>query len=53
METKKKQQGTKNTKNYTVIYSGLNRYTRGQSGVMILIHKSLAKNIINIGTTEL
>jgi exonuclease III len=38
-------QGTKETENYTVICSGVNRYTRGQSGVMIWIHKSISNKI--------
>ena len=35
-------QGTKETEHYTVIYSGVDRLTRGQSGVMIWIHKSIS-----------
>ena len=38
-ESKKKLQGTKETEHYTVIYSGVDRHIRGQSGVMIWIHK--------------
>ena len=34
-ESKKKLQGTKETEHYTVIYSGVDRHVRGQSGVMI------------------
>ena len=41
-ESKKKLQGTKETEHYTVIYSGADRNTRGQSGVMISIHKSIS-----------
>jgi len=40
-----KLQGIKETENYTVIYSKVNRYTRGQLGVMIWIHKSLRYKI--------
>lgn len=40
-----KLQGTKETENYTVIYSKVNRYTRGQLGVMIWIHKPLRYKI--------
>ena len=40
-ESKKKLQGTKETEHYTVIYSGVDRHVRGQSGVMIWIHKSI------------
>ena len=35
-------QGTKETEHYTVIYSGGDRLIRGQSGVMIWIHKSIS-----------
>ena len=39
--------GTKTTKkNYTIIYSDVNRNTRGQSGVIICIHRSLQKRIV-------
>jgi hypothetical protein len=31
--------------NYTVIYSGVNRYTRGQLGFMMWIHKSVSNKI--------
>jgi hypothetical protein len=34
-KNKNKLQGIKETENYAVIYSGVNRYTRSQSGVMI------------------
>jgi hypothetical protein len=34
-------QCTKETENYAVIYSGVNRYTSGQSGVMMWAHKSI------------
>ena len=33
-ESKKNLQGTKETEHYTVIYSGVDRHVRGQSGVM-------------------
>jgi hypothetical protein len=35
-EGKKKLQGTKETEHYTVIYSGVDRHIRGQSGVIDL-----------------
>jgi len=38
-------QGTKETESYTVIYSGVDRHIRGQSGVMIWIHKSIRNRI--------
>ena len=41
-KSKKKLQGTKETEHYTVIYSGVDRHTRG---VMILIHKSISNKI--------
>jgi len=41
-ESKKKLQGTKKTEHYTVTYSGVDRHIRGQSGVMIWIHKSIS-----------
>ena len=44
-ESKNKLLFTKETENYTVIYSGDNRYTREQSGVMIWIHKSISNKI--------
>jgi len=44
-ESKKKLQGTKETEHYTVIYSGVDRHVRGQSGVMIWLHKSISSNI--------
>ena len=44
-EIKKKLQGTKKAENYTVIYSEVNRYTRGQSGVMIRVHISISNKI--------
>jgi len=44
-EGKKKLQGTKETEHYTVIYSGVDRHIRGQSGVMIWIHKSISNKI--------
>ena len=46
-ESKKKLQGTKMTEHYTVIYSGVDRHIRGQSGVMIWIHKSISNKIDN------
>jgi len=54
-ESKKKLQGTKETEHYTVIYSGVDRHVRGQSGGMIWLHKSISNNIghYNFGTTEL
>jgi hypothetical protein len=52
-ESKKKVQGTKETENHLIIYSGLNRYTSGQLGVMIWIHKSISNKITNSGMTEL
>jgi exonuclease III len=44
-ESKKTIQGTKETELYTVIYSGVDRHVRGQSGVMIWLHKSVSNNI--------
>ena len=44
-ETKKKLQGTKDTKNYSVIYSGVKQNIRAQSGVMMWIHKSISKTV--------
>jgi hypothetical protein len=44
-ESKNKLQGTKETENYTVIYGAVNRYTRGQLGVMIWIHKLISNKI--------
>ena len=41
-ESKKKLQ---ETEHYTVIYSGVDRHLRGQSGVMIWIHKSISNKI--------
>ena len=38
-ESKNKLQGTKETEHYAVIYSGVDRHIRGQSGVMIWTHK--------------
>jgi len=43
--SKKKLQGTKQTEHYTVIYSGVDRHTRGQSGIIIGIHKSISNNV--------
>jgi len=42
---KKELQSTKETENYTVICTEVNRYTRGQSGVMIWVHKSVLNKI--------
>jgi len=44
-ESKKKLQGTKKTEHYTVIYIGVNIHIRGQSGVMIWIHKSISNKL--------
>ena len=44
-ERKKKLQGAKETGHYMVIYSGVDRHIRGQSGVVICIHKSIANKI--------
>jgi len=44
-ESKKKLQGAKQISNCTVIYSGVNRYTSGQSAVMIWVHKSISNKI--------
>ena len=44
-EIKKKLQDTKETENCMVIYSEVNRYTRGWLGVMIWVHKSLSDKI--------
>jgi len=41
-ESQKKLQGTKETEHCTEIYSGLDIHIRGQSGVMICIHKSVS-----------
>jgi len=38
-------QGTKETEHYTGIYSGVDRHIRGQSGVMIWIHKSISNKL--------
>jgi len=38
-------QGTKETERYTVIYSGVDRHIRDQSGVMVWIHKSISNKI--------
>jgi len=40
-------QGTKETEHSTVIYSGVDRHIRGQSAVMIWIHKSISDKIDN------
>jgi exonuclease III len=42
-ENKKKLQETKDTKNCSVIYSGVKQHVRAQSGVMIWVHESIAK----------
>ena len=44
-ESKKKLQGTKETEHYTVIYNGVDRHIRGQSGFMIWIRKSIYNKI--------
>jgi hypothetical protein len=44
-ESKKKLQGTKETEHCTVIYSGVDRHIRGQSAVMIWIHKLISNKI--------
>ena len=44
-ESKKKFQGTKETEQYTGSYSGVDRHIRGQSGVMIWVHKSISNKI--------
>jgi hypothetical protein len=44
-ERKKRLQGTKETEHYMVIYSGVDRHVRGQSRVMIWLHKSISNNI--------
>jgi hypothetical protein len=44
-ESKKKLQGTKQTSNYTVIYSGVTRFTRDQWIAMIWVHKSISNKI--------
>jgi hypothetical protein len=41
-ETKKRLKGTKNTRNYAVIYSGVEQSVRAHLGVMIWVHKSLS-----------
>jgi hypothetical protein len=38
-------QGTEETEHYTVIYSGVDRHIRGQSAVMIWIHKAISDKI--------
>jgi len=44
-ESKKKLKGTKETENYMVIYSGFNRYTTSQLGVMIWFYNSISNKI--------
>jgi hypothetical protein len=46
-ETKKKLQGTKETQNYTLIYSGINAKTHAQAGAIIWIHNSLRNKILH------
>ena len=46
-ESNEKLQSTKETKNCMVIYSGINRHTTGQLGVMIWIHKSVSVHRMN------
>jgi len=46
-ESENKLQGTKQSENYMVVYSGVNRYTTGQSGVIIPIHKSISVHRMN------
>jgi len=46
-ESEKKLQGTKESKNSMVIYSEGKRYTTGQSGVIIWIHKSISMHRMN------
>jgi hypothetical protein len=45
MESKKKLPGAKEAENYAVIYTGVNRHTRGQAEVTIWIHKSISNRI--------
>jgi hypothetical protein len=45
-ESKNELQDTKETESYTVIYSGVNICTRGQSGVMMWIHTSISNKIL-------
>ena len=40
-ESKMKLKGTMETSNYVVMYSGVNRSTRTQAGVIIWIHESI------------
>jgi len=44
-ESKKKLQEPKQTEHYTVIFSGVDRHTRGQSAVMLWINKSVSNEI--------
>jgi hypothetical protein len=44
-ESEKKLRGTQETENCMVIYSGVNRYTRGQLGVTTWINKSISNKI--------
>ena len=46
-ESENKLQGTKESENYMVIYSEDKRYTTGQSGVIIWIHKSIPTHRMN------
>jgi len=45
IESKTKLQGTKETEHYMVIYSGVDSQIKGQSGVMIWIHKSISNEL--------
>lgn len=47
-ESKEKLQGTKETKHYMVIYSGYNRYTAVQLGVMIWFLNSISNKTEDI-----
>jgi len=38
-------QGTEETENYMVIYSGVNKYTRGQLGITIWTNKSISNKV--------
>lgn len=44
-ETKRKQNGSKETNNYIQLYSGVNRQERARAGVILMIHKSLRSSI--------
>jgi hypothetical protein len=45
-KVRKKLQGTKDTRNYSIIYSGVKHNIRAQSGVMLPIHKHWLKRLI-------